>query len=149
MLSRPKYLFHGSTSYREYLEPKQAIGDGEMDNAIGIYAVEDKRIAQLFAIEYLGLSNDARFSIKFKDDFVYVELYQCSVNWDRIGYLYTLPSENFIKLTICNGYHQKVLFPRKLNLLILTISKHLSNNVQNRCISNMKNPSIYFDSSFQ
>ncbi|HFG2494501.1 TPA: hypothetical protein ACGGCT_003460 [Acinetobacter baumannii] len=114
MLSRPKYLFHGSTSYREYLEPKQAIGDGEMDNAIGIYAVEDKRIAQLFAIEYLGLSNDARFSIKFKDDFVYVELYQCSVNWDRIGYLYTLPPENFIKIDHMQWLSSESVIPTKV-----------------------------------
>ncbi|MDA3480920.1 hypothetical protein QE150_13360 [Acinetobacter baumannii] len=85
-----------------------------MDNTIGIYAVEDKRIAQLFAIEYLGLSNDARFSIKFKDDFVYVELYQCSVNWDRIGYLYTLPSENFIKIDHMQWLSSESVIPTKV-----------------------------------
>ncbi len=130
MSSKPLLLFHGSSSYREYLEPKQAIGDGEMDNAFGIYAVEDKRIAQLFAIEYLSLSKEARFSIKFEDDFVYVELFQCSVNWDRIGYLYTLPQKTLLKLITCNGYHQKVLL-QKLNLLTHTISKLLSINSKN------------------
>lgn len=114
MSSKPLLLFHGSSNYRESLEPKLAIGDGEMDNAFGIYAVEDKRIAQLFAIEYLSLSNEARFSIKFEDDFVYVELFQCSVNWDRIGYLYTLPSENFIKVDHMQWLSSKSVIPTKV-----------------------------------
>ncbi|QER39255.1 hypothetical protein F2A31_05875 [Acinetobacter suaedae] len=114
MSSKPLLLFHGSSNYRESLEPKLAIGDGEMDNAFGIYAVEDKRIAQLFAIEYLSLSNEARFSIKFEDDFVYVELYQCSVNWDRLGYLYTLPSESFVKVDHMQSVSSESVFPTKV-----------------------------------
>lgn len=91
MSSKPLLLFHGSSSYREYLEPKQAIGDGEMDNAFGIYAVEDKRIAQLFAIEYLSLSKEARFSIKFEDDFVYVELFNvASIGIVLVIYIHSL-----------------------------------------------------------
>lgn len=115
--AKPKHLFHGSSQHLQSLEPKQATGDGEMDNAIGIYAVEDKRIAQLFAIEYLSLSNEARFSIRFEDDFVYVELFECSVNWNRIGYLYTLPSENFNKVDDMQWVSSESVIPTKIELV--------------------------------
>ncbi|ENW96001.1 hypothetical protein [Acinetobacter sp. NIPH 298] len=111
---KPKLLFHGSSQHLERLQPTQAVGDGLKDNAFGIYAIENKLIAQLFAIQYISLAKDARFAIKFENDQVFVELDRCTVDWERVGYVYTLSSNDFVKIDDLQWLSTKSVVPLKI-----------------------------------
>ena len=95
---KPKVLYHGSTQYKSYLAPSQGIGDGHNDHHMAVYAIADVEIARFFAFQYIAQAPEARFKIDYKNGQACVFLYKTHINWEHIGYLYSLSSQHFIKL---------------------------------------------------
>lgn len=91
-------LYHGSQTKKELLEPQQAYGHGQEDNHFAVYATSDLRIAQLFAIEYRALRDDAYFKIVQENGEYYVMLHQTAVNWDKKGYVHYCHLDSFIQI---------------------------------------------------
>ena len=95
---KPKILFHGSQKLQTILAPKQAMGFTAEDCLCGIYATSERKIAALFAINYIGYSEDARFDIERDGGAYYAYLHKTKVDWEQVGYLYHLASDSFEKL---------------------------------------------------
>ncbi|MCK9262510.1 MAG: hypothetical protein M0R18_01680 [Deltaproteobacteria bacterium] len=95
-VDKPGYLYHGSRHRLEILEPRQAIGlGGEADCRKAVYAVSVWEWAIAFAFAFVPTADDAVFSVDTETNPPRILLQSTDVEWDRKGYLYTLPSETF------------------------------------------------------
>ncbi|ALH94723.1 hypothetical protein [Acinetobacter equi] len=114
---KSKTLYHGSRHLVKILEPKQASGFKTEDNQFAIYAIENKKIASLFSITYIGYTKDARFEIQQELEDFYVHLYHTSVDWNQIGYLYILSSEYFNKIDEYQWVAYKPIIPQRIEII--------------------------------
>ena len=97
-MTQAKLLFHGSTQKKLQLNPSLGIGDGHHDHHVALYASDHIRLAQLFAIQYVALTDAARFKILYEDQDFFVQLFQTEVNWAQRGYVYFCCSSTFVEL---------------------------------------------------
>ena len=115
---KPQVLYHGSRFLLKFLEPKQAVGFQSEDNLFGSYASAEKSIASLFAITYVGQSDDAKFDIKQEQNEFYVYLYKTTVEWNQLGYLYTISSKHFQQVDDQQWIsHQKLITPQTIETI--------------------------------
>lgn len=115
---KPQFLYHGSRFLLKALEPKQALGFQSEDNLFGIYASAEKSIASLFAITYVGHSDDAKFDIRQEQNEFYVYLYKTTVEWNKLGYLYTISSKYFQQVDEQQWIsHQKLITPQTIETI--------------------------------
>lgn len=95
-MSKPEILYHGARNRVGILEPKQAIGfGGDADCQTAIYAVAVKEWAIPFAITFVPTASDAVFFVDTDVTPPRIRLKKTEVNWDKAGYLYTLPADSF------------------------------------------------------
>ncbi|MDW7774018.1 MAG: hypothetical protein SCH71_14120 [Desulfobulbaceae bacterium] len=97
-MDKPEYLYHGDRNRQEVLEPRQAVGaGGEPDCRNAVYAVAARELAIPFAITFVPTAKEAVFSVDTETKPPRFRLRNTDVRWDKIGYLYTLPSNSFEK----------------------------------------------------
>lgn len=122
---KPKYLWHGSVSKREVLEPSKAVDlSGHPDsNKKGVYATDIKELAMEFGLADKKLHKFADYSKKP----VQLVLFEGDIRKGKKFYLHKLPSTSFKEMP--EGSHQWVSFkpvkPIEIQELNVDDYKHL------------------------
>ncbi len=116
-VSKPKFLYHGSRKKLKILMPQQAAGDAGVDNLNGIYAIEDRRIAEFFTLSMTGLDSNARFNIALHNGEPYLTLFRTELDWSRQGYLYTVHSEYFERVDETQWLSTRQVKPEMIEII--------------------------------
>ncbi|MFC4257546.1 hypothetical protein ACFOZ5_00720 [Marinobacter lacisalsi] len=94
-MKKPEHLYHGFRQRMDLLKPSQGVGYGKADDRYGIYAVSERALAIPFAIAYWPLAKNAAFSVDTTTLPPHILLKHTDVEWDEMGYLYTVSSDSF------------------------------------------------------
>lgn len=95
----------------DVLEPSQGVGYGKADDRRGIYAVSARVLAIPFAIAYRPLAENAAFSVDTRSLPPRILLKHTDVEWDEMGYLYTVSSDSFEQVDADQWVSRKPVVP--------------------------------------
>lgn len=93
-------LYHGSKEQTAILVPRKATGVGdEKDRREGVYASPNRTFALLFCIPLIpDVNGHIRWKTTVQDGCLRMLLITGTVDWEKKGYLYTVPAEDFVQL---------------------------------------------------
>ncbi|MCG2725894.1 MAG: NUDIX hydrolase [Elusimicrobia bacterium] len=129
IMTRPKYLWHGSCDKYETLKPSQATDfTNPMGNLNGVYATPIKEVATTFA---MGNKPDSQGRItkfiKGTENVKMVFLYG-SPNWGGVGYLYKLAYDGFTEVCKKQFISENETPPMEIIEINVDDYKHLVRN---------------------
>lgn len=119
------YIFHGSKKLFEVLRPNKAFGfGGEPDCHFGIYGVRNRNLAIPFTFTITSVGSNAAFQVKTDCEPPEVILENASIDWDKKGYLYTLPAASFRKVDDLQWVSEVEVIPLDITEIDPRLFKH-------------------------
>jgi uncharacterized protein len=99
-MTKPVYLYHGSQALLERLEPRSArAGRGSGEPLHAVYASPERAYATAFGLPIVGDDRGkVSWSLEYRTRIPRITIHKGSLDLSRHGYLYRVPSKDFLRL---------------------------------------------------